>query len=194
MALTQTSAPALLPITLQEVKDHLRVDGTSDDALIEALMQGAVVHAENYLGRRLITQTWKWLLDAWPYECERGHYIRLPYPPLISVTSVKYLDTSGTQQTLATDQYRVLGAGDLGAIEPARDVSWPSLYGVSEQVEIIFVAGYGSYAAAVPEPIRQGMLMLLSPMYESRGAEQAIETPGIVKALWAPFKLWGFGA
>lgn len=39
-SLTRTIGPTGQPVTLLEAKDHLRVDGTDDDALISAQVTG----------------------------------------------------------------------------------------------------------------------------------------------------------
>lgn len=189
MTLTIVTKPTEYPLTLAEAKNHLRIDAdqTGDDALIDGLVAAATTHAENYLGRALCSQTWKLLLDCFE-NC-----IRLPLPPLQSITSVKYLDTSGTEQTLATSVYRTLGVGSEGegAIERDYGQVWPSTYSVSEAVRITFVAGYAN-AGVVPQVIKQAMLLHLTALYEMR--EPSKGEWGTYDALMLPMKVWGFGA
>lgn len=42
-------------ITLTEAKTHLRVDGTDDDTEIEAMIDTAEAHVENFLGAPVAT-------------------------------------------------------------------------------------------------------------------------------------------
>jgi hypothetical protein len=72
--------------------------------------------------------------------------IPLPYPPLISITSVKYLDATGTDvpMTLGTD-YRILGQADLmarPAIAPLYSKTWPVALRDDASVRIRYTCGY----------------------------------------------------
>lgn len=40
-------------VTLTEAKDHLRVNHTSEDTLIERMINGAVAYAENFINREI---------------------------------------------------------------------------------------------------------------------------------------------
>jgi uncharacterized phiE125 gp8 family phage protein len=158
--LTTVTAPAFEPVTLDEAKAHLRVDATADDALINALIVAAREYCENWTGRSLPRQTFKLTLDTFPAT------ISLPRPPLVSVTHVKYIDTNGTQQTLASTEYRVDATSEPGRITPAYAKSWPSLRGQIADVEVQYVCGYA--AGSVPERAKLAMLVLLSEYYENR--------------------------
>jgi uncharacterized phiE125 gp8 family phage protein len=52
-----TTQPAIEPVSLQEVKDSLRITSSSEDSLITQYIVDARVYAENYTGRKFITQT-----------------------------------------------------------------------------------------------------------------------------------------
>ena len=92
MSLTLIAAPILEPMTLAEAKLHLRVDGTDEDDLITALIVAARRRAEHLLTRALITQTWELTLDEFP-----AADIQLPKPGVLSIVSVKYLDSAGVE-------------------------------------------------------------------------------------------------
>ena len=189
MSLKIVTPPTAEPVTLLEAKDHLRVDGPDDDALISVLITAARKWAEEYTGRQFVTATWDWFLDGF---CPS---FGVPIPPLQSVTSVKYLDTAGAEQTLDAATYRVDAVSEPGRIALDYGKSWPSTYSVINAVTVRFVAGYGA-AGAVPEPIRQAMLILIGEMYEQR-EESLVGTiqssvPFGVRALLAPYKVWNF--
>lgn len=86
--------PSEEPLTLTEVKLHLRVENTDDNALITALIVAAREQAESITARALCTQTWELVLDAFPEACVLRH------SPVQSVTSVDYIDTDGASQSL----------------------------------------------------------------------------------------------
>ena len=167
--LIRTAAPTELPLSLEEVKDHLHVTGTTDDAMISAYLASAVSQLDGDMGllnRALVTQTWTLKLDGFP-SCG---YFDLPLPPLQSVTSITYLDSNGDSQTLAASKYRVLNAGanmHRGRIELEYGETWPSTYYVQQAVTVTFVAGYGA-RNDVPEHTRHLILFAVKEAYDHR--------------------------
>lgn len=189
---TLNAAPAVEPISLLEAKLHLRVEHTSDDALITALISAARLHCEAVTDRAFITQTWDLTLDAFP--CEGP--IWLPRPPVSSVASVTYLDSAGAPQTWAAENYRsVLPFGpwaQRGFLTPAYGVTYPTTREVIGAVTVRCVCGYGG-ATAVPESIKAAIKLLVAHWYENREAASASSSvmqsaPLAVDALLSPFK------
>jgi uncharacterized phiE125 gp8 family phage protein len=165
-ALTLVTPPATEPVSLPEAKAHLRVDGTDEDTLINTLITAAREYCEQIQGRSYITQTWELTLDAWPAEPE----IRLPRPPLQSVAWVQYRDQSGIEYTLDPPAYVVDSRSEPGRIVLASGQSWPpvTLYPAGA-ITVRFTAGYGD-AAAVPQRVRQAILLLVGHWYANREA------------------------
>ena len=85
MALSIVTAPIFEPLKITDVKDRLRITGTQEDNEILQMIRGATKWCEHELNWRLCTQTWNLFLDWWPVNV-----IRLPFPPLQSVTHIKY--------------------------------------------------------------------------------------------------------
>ncbi|MEP2164192.1 MAG: head-tail connector protein, partial [Nisaea sp.] len=71
------TGPALEPVSLADVKAHLRVDASDEDALLTAAIVSARVHVESATRRVLIEQGWRIYYDAWP----RRRIVRLPVAP-----------------------------------------------------------------------------------------------------------------
>jgi uncharacterized phiE125 gp8 family phage protein len=192
-SLSLITPPVLEPISVQEAKEHCRVDLTDEDALIDGYVQAARMHIETITGRALITQQWAMRLDGWP--C----WIDVPKPPLISTVllpvAITYVDTAGASQTLATTQYRIDApsgpTAGRGRIEAAYGVTWPSLQGVLNNATVTFWAGYGVSGDTVPRPIRQAMLLLIGHWYRNRESVAfgvtASEIPQAVKSLLTPY-------
>jgi uncharacterized phiE125 gp8 family phage protein len=92
METTLKTAPVKEPVSIDDAKKHLRVDDdyTDDDSLLVSIVVDARDWVEQYLWRKLITQTWYAYLEEWP----AGGYIELPFGKLQSVTAVKYTDTA----------------------------------------------------------------------------------------------------
>ena len=55
------TAPAIEPITLTEVKEHLRIDAsnTSEDDFIDTLIEASTIYYQGKSWRQLITATYK---------------------------------------------------------------------------------------------------------------------------------------
>lgn len=134
---TITTEPVCEPVTVADLRTHLRLDTTDQDDMLAGIIAACRKFAEDYQHRTIITTSYQQYLENWPCVIEPVR------PPLISVESVKYIDTAGTEQTLAADQYRVDTASAPGRITRAYSVTYPTLQGVSNQVEINFTAGYG---------------------------------------------------
>ena len=157
------TAPSTEPVSLTEAKAHLRVTSTDDDDLITALIVAARAAAEHELQRSLITQTLEKALDMFPDA------IQLLSPPVQSVTSVKYLDVDGVEQTLSSSSYTLDNASDSTPawLTPAYGYDWPETYAEVNAVKVRYVAGWGS-ASLVPQPIKQWMLLQIGHWYENR--------------------------
>lgn len=163
MTLLLITAPATEPITLQEAKIHLRVDDSEEDTSISMAIQTARQEAEHMTGRALITQTWERVLDAFPAGA-----IELGNPPIISITSVKYLDPNGVEQTLAGSAYTIDAVKMPGWLHPAAGTTWPNTQtDVPNAVRVRFLCGYGA-ASAVPANVRRWMLLRIGTMHEHR--------------------------
>jgi len=181
MALTRITAPTVTPLTLTEVKRHLNVTTTDKDAMISLYLQAATDYVDGewgFLGRALVTQTWLLTIDEFP-DAE----IKIPLPPLQSVTSVKYDDPDGVEQTVVSTDYYVDSASEPGWVVPVANVSWPTPLDAVNAVRIEFVAGYDpstdsppDLTANIPFNIKAGILLLTANMFEFRqeNVEQAM--------------------
>jgi len=55
--------PAIEPVTLEELKDHLRIDSADEDAVLTGLLAAAREWCEGFQNRAYITQTLQLWLD-----------------------------------------------------------------------------------------------------------------------------------
>lgn len=148
MVLITISQPAEEPVTVAEVKDSARIDGTALDAQIALLIPAFRMQAEHKQGRRLITQTVELVLDAFPYDGD----IDLMLPSVQSVTSLKYLDSAGTQQTLDLAAYSLDSDSTPGRVLVVDD--WPTTGDYANAVRVRYTVGYGPAASDVPADVR----------------------------------------
>lgn len=189
MQLALVTPPASVLVSLAEAKMHLRVEHDAEDAYLPTLVASAeslIGGRDGWTGRALISQTWRLTLPGFPV----GGVLRLPLPPLISVTHVKYYDANDTQQTFSADNYTVQTTDTPGRIVLDAAVGWPSTYSRIDAVEVQFVCGYAD-AASVPAPIKHAALIILASLYRNRG-DEGFSMPAAVRRLLAPHKAWGF--
>jgi uncharacterized phiE125 gp8 family phage protein len=163
MAWKVTTQPATEIFTLQEVKDYLKVDDSTEDTLIATLLQSARQAAERYLNQALITQTITEKLDYL-----RLSTIYLSVSPVISVTSFQYADSQNTVQTYNASNYIVDNFEKPARLSLAYGKTWPTLYGNINDVTITYTAGYGSEPSSVPAQIKQAILLMLTDAYDNR--------------------------
>lgn len=187
MALVLRSGPLAEPVSVEEVKAHLRIDGGAEDALIASLILTSRLHIEAALGLALITQGWRLVLDAWP----QNGIVAVPLSPVQSVSEIRVRDGAGAPVIADPEAYSLETTGrpqrivEMGAglPRPGRRVAG---------IEIDLVAGYGAAAADVPAPIRQALMLLIAHWYEHRdpfeiGATQTT-VPGAVSRLLQPYR------
>jgi len=171
MSVTIKTEPATEPVSLVEAKAHLRVDCTDDNDYITTLIKVARKYAELYQRRSYITQTLELRLDRFP-----RYLLELPRPPSSAVASIKYTDSAGDEQTLDASLYTTDFNSYMPRIVPAFNQSWPTTRAVIDAVLIEYTAGYGA-ASAVPETIKQAILLLVSHWYENREPVSLGQTP-----------------
>lgn len=195
MPIKLNTQPAVEPVSIDEAKLHLRVTHDDEDTLIATLISAARLHAENYCRRAFVTQKWDLYLDAFPrqnfygvlpgyapldqfiptvLQAQRGYSIRfrggkieLPFPPLASVDSLKYLDKTGALVTMDPSLYTVDGISEPAVLTPAPDQYWPDTQNILNAVHIAYTVGYGD-AQAVPAGIKAWMLLRIGALYENR--------------------------
>ena len=162
------------PVTLTEAKLYMRIDTSDDDTLITDLITAARQTCENWLRRSLINQTWKLSFD---YVIPR--LVGLPMGPVNSISSVVIVNQDTTTQTVDASTYW------LNAAQNAL-VMFSQLTGF--QIEITYNTGYGADEAAVPRPIKQGILSHIAYMYDSRAEEGQMVLPEQAVGLYLPYR------
>ena len=169
MAEKLITPPAIEPVTLSEAKSQCIVETSAYDDLISSKIVTARHWVEGYLGRALVAQTWRTKLDRFPCGV-----IRLHHPPLQSVTSITYIDTSGASQTLSSAAYIVDTDSEPGRIAEAYGYTWPDTQDRINAVTITSVHGYDDTGdspyslAMIPQDIKDAILVLVTDLYQNR--------------------------
>ena len=177
------TGPAEYPVTLAETKTYLRApSSTAEDALISSMIISATRTFEQETGRTVASSTLELTVNKFPAV------ICLQEPPVQSITSIKYDDVDGNEQTLSSSDYVLDNSSDRrGLIYPAVNATWPvTQSGAVNTVRVRYIAGYAS-AADVPDEIKLWILAHIATWFDNREADsdrQMMRQPaleGIVK-------------
>ena len=158
--LTVSTAPTEEPVSVDECKQYLRVDYNDEDSLFASWIKAARELVEKDSARALLTQTLTLKMDAFP-----ARTIYLERLPVQSVSSIQYVDTSGTTQTLSSSNYVTDLTTEPARIEPAYGLIWPFTRYQSNAVTVTFVGGYSS-VATVPEIAKQAIKIMVCHWYQ----------------------------
>lgn len=158
--------PVNEPITSAEVIEYLRLDDSPTDIdLVNALIVAARQYLEEYINRPIATQTLETSFDEFQDEF-------VLTAPVQSVSSIKYLDQNGAEQTLNASQYLVDTYSEPVKITPNINVSYPTTYDVPNAVKIRYVAGYTTGNSPdtlpLPKPLKFAMLLVIGDLYANR--------------------------
>lgn len=186
MPLIVITPPSGLAVTLSDAKLHCRVDVSDDDALITAMISAAQAQAEHRAGLSLLAQTLELQLDDWPCR------IDLPRPPLVAISSVKYLDAAGVEQTISSGNYWVDRGPLVPVLRPQYGYDWPAVRGDAACIKVRYTTGYGT-ASDVPASIGAWIKLAVGEMYANRertavGGGGEI-TLGFADSLLDPYKI-----
>lgn len=160
---TGTSSSPEEPITLEEAKLHLKVTHSTEDALIQSLLTASRQYVEKLTSRAIVNTTFVWNVDRFP---STGVMI-LPRSEVLDVTSVKYYDSNGTQQTWDDSDY-IVQTGDGGYIAPLPNKSWPDIQDRPGCVEVTYEAGFVN---GCPDSLVAAIKLYLGHLYANRESE-----------------------
>lgn len=168
----RTGAKGFTALSTADGKKQLEIATaiTRHDSQIDELITEAMDQVETDTPWVAATATHTMQYDNWPRLDEP---IVIPSLPVSSITSLKYYDTDGTQQTLASSKWRfdthrtwpVIWRADL-------DVDWPDLeVRRPEAIELTFVAGQADLATLKSDAVwmRQAALVRMSLLWHDRG-------------------------
>jgi uncharacterized phiE125 gp8 family phage protein len=158
-------------VSLAEEKLHGRITQGYEDTKLQLMLSAALNALEEMLGKKLITQSWKFTYDAFP---SGGAALVLPFGRAQEITSITYIDDAGATQTLATTEYELDGDDDyrLPQVSRAYGKSWPSTRCHIRTVAVTAVLGFGEDSTYVPEELRLLAMSLATFLYDNPEAFQ----------------------
>jgi uncharacterized phiE125 gp8 family phage protein len=163
-AYVTTTAPSGDVLTVAQLKIQCRVDHDHENPLLAELGAEATAKVEED-SRTLLRPCVKRLeLDRFP---DAGEPICLEWTPVTAVSSITYIDSDGTQQTWAAEDY-IVSLGSLPPrIVPAWGKTWPSHREQPGSVKVTFAGGFASTeAAGFPIQARSPIRLLVGIWYD----------------------------
>lgn len=163
--LEKVSNPTQYPVTLAEIKRHLRVTTDDDDSLLTDYIASATEYCEDQVpgARSFMSQTWDWKIHFFP-----GDSFEVPRPPLQSLTHIKYYATNSSTgtTTLSSTNYLVhIPTNMPGQIELHPEVgAWPSVADRADAVQVRLISGW----TIAPNQVKQAVKLLVGHWYSNR--------------------------
>jgi hypothetical protein len=154
-------------LSLERAKQHLRISGNNDDALIEDFISSAVAKAEQVTGRSLVEREYQ------IEEVNSYGNITIPMPPTATIDKVEYYDGDEWVELTANTEYAVYGITTLS-------VAISTFYRL---VRIEFTSDVYDNA-----DLRRLMYELIGVWYDNRPDVEELEHRIVSKI--AKYKLW----
>lgn len=161
MATRQTTPPAGLPVTRDELKAHLRITSTAEDDLLDGALATAIdeIDGPGLLGRAMISAG---------YTLTRGPAvgdIELDIGPAQTLIEITFEKSDGSTVVADLTSFTLISDGERAFVRGP----WPSdLAARPDAIRIEYVAGFGDNAAAVPPGLRQAVKLLAAHRFEVR--------------------------
>ncbi len=195
---TLISAPSETPVSLAEVKTHLRVDHDDEDPLIQMLLDAAVSHLDGLsgiLGRAIIDQDWRLTVprSGSPTGSDK---LYLPLMTARELLSIKYYDLDNTLVTEDLAGWSMVSSSWWAYISPVSGSIWPSVYDRPDSIIIEWRAGFGG-AEDVPPSLKAAIFLIVGDLYRNRetvsfgGQSSYIPMSATVNALISPYRTFG---
>lgn len=166
---TETGDP---PVTLVDFKNAIKVDGTTEDTLIQGWLDTGVDLASKYIRRVLVVGSWLTYTDRFYYTLE------LDVSPIdVDSVVVKYYDVNNAIQTLNATEYTVKNLGPDEYAQIVFDGTMPSIFDRYDAVQIEYDAGY----EACPATIKTAIMQRAASYYEIRQSEIIGATSNLIE-------------
>ena len=164
--LKRTTSPSSLPVSVAQVKSHLRLspDDTTHDAELQLLIEAATERLEQDLDRQILTASYEQTQFDWNVDDALKGEVKLYKKAVTVIQSVKYYDEDGTLVTMSSDDYIFDDARCSIFVQPGEE--WPTVESDNPTaVKVTFTAGYGTDAACVPRMMKTAILLCVGKWF-----------------------------
>jgi len=190
MRYAQTAAASFEPLTLAELKLHLRVDDDTENTLIASLQTAARTYVEARTNHILCTRAFYLEASAFPTQ---GGPIVFPIGPVTAVSALQYVDSAtNTAITMSSSGYRLQSNLLPSRLRLALGTSeWPDAAVIDDAVRVTATVGYANQAA-VPEQAKHAIRLLAGHWFENRegvvngtiSSDVKIAVEALLRSLW----------
>lgn len=166
-AIKVTTEPVLKPVELAETIKYARGNTGIEDDVFDNLIAVSTSQVQTITEQQLITATTEEYFQDFPWG-DRRFFLMMP--PVQSITSIKYFDTDGVQQTWASSNYTLINNSNIqGYVQLTQDAVIPSLQVDRDQaITIEYLNGYGLNPSDVPEDFRTAIKLFVNDLYYAR--------------------------
>jgi uncharacterized phiE125 gp8 family phage protein len=179
-----TTPPAVEALSLAEVKAHLRITHSDDDTYISTLIISARRTIEAQFGICLLQQSWSVFRDCWPCD----GIFSTPLFPVMSVVDLKVYGDDDVAATIDPAHYYLDAASCPARIALRRGRAFPPPGRRTNGIELKLLTGFGTTTAAVPQQVKQALLIIISDWFANRGDLGAGTLPLSALELLSPYK------
>lgn len=161
-----------LPLSVDDMKMHLRIAGNDEDHNVEQALRMAVDMLDGWdglLGRCIIKQDWHAVFPV-------GAPLVIRLGDLISVEDFEVLVNGVWTAVPPTDWRWEFWQGCVRLRPKAGGAAWPMADSVHEVARARFYAGFGETAEDVPAALRGMLRVVATFLYEHRGDMDAAFT------------------
>ena len=147
----------MLPVSLADAKQHLRIASNDLDVEVQAVLDAAVDYCERIIGTSLRVSTVR--VDS--YSSWPCNPVRFTTQPVYSIGSVYYYTSGDVDTEVSSSNYRLLQSTlAASTLEWDDGFSKPSTSTRSDAVRITYTAGYSAITDVPPSAIHAIKLML----------------------------------
>ena len=194
---TIITPPATMPVSVADMKAFLNLEGSADDAMIEAFIYAAADAVRQYCRRSIVAETLEIRMDGFPrYNLDRldrlgggvhvvsipflegtPDVIDLPFGPVASITSVTTYGRDNAATVFSSANY----GHDASRLYLYEGASWPTDLRRVDAVAIRYVSG----TTPIPQSILHAIKTHVAAMYECR---EGCDMPAACKASLASYR------
>lgn len=204
MLLTRQTSPAVAsPVLWADAAAHLRLSDTTEQALVEGLIEAATLHAEAVSHRAARANVWVMLREAF-YDDDAAE-MTIPLADVASITSIERF-TSNAWVAVPSTVWELKRGLSRSCVVEKMGQEWPTeLDEVAYPVRVTFVQQAGIPAGV----LKAGILKHVAALFADRGDAEPVLTGASpdgwtrtlnvdaakqsgAEALYAPFSLQGF--
>ena len=167
---TYLATPSTIyPVSLTEAKLHLKVDISTDDALIQNLIIAATHLSEEYTNRFFLNTDVVMTCSDWS-DLNALFKSNVTYD--YSTNTIKYYapGDGNTFTTWNNLNYNVVIEYQPAQVSIRENKTFPSIQNRSDAIQITYKSGYGSSATNVPQEIKQAILLTIGNFYSNRSS------------------------